>query len=443
MSKFLTICDLGRRKLSSLKQDEAGNFATTFALCLVPILFMIGASFDIGRLSQTQSSLQDAADNAALAGAIAYMQADEKEMREQGEKTFTINTMSADGLNVKSVNVTKNEKGEVEVTVEANLEPLFAKVLDFPKMDVNVTSKASVANRIGAEVAFAMDTTNSMAFGSSWNDSMGTIEKILEDMKSFSGDDNFYLTFVPFQDRVNLGKSYKSWMNKTVDWDDWDGCVEPRHETKGKFKWMLSNDLPNTQKFDTTDEDAEMDDGRDIACPKTELVAPTTDIDDVIKETKKLKTNGTGRFDIGLAWAWRSLSPEWRGQWGNKKYPSLALPTDGNYKKNETYRKKYIIFMTDGRSNAYKYEAMKQEDWGWNNGNKLAFEHIEQLCTDIKNDGIEIYMLHIPGNPNSTPYFKSCASSKDHYYVVDNVKDIPFAFEDIKASLYSQVRLLH
>ncbi len=409
---------------------------------MVPILFMIGASFDISRLSNAQSSLQDAADSAALAGAIAYMQADEKEMQKQGKNTFNVNTSSHDGLDVEKINVSKNSKGEIIVTVEANLKPMFAKVMDFPKMDVNVTSKASVASRVGAEVAFAMDTTNSMAFGSSWDDSMGTIEKILEDMKGFSGDDNFYLTFIPFQDRVNIGKSEKDWVNKTVDWDDWDGCVEPRHEKVGKFEWMLTNESPTKARFDTTDEDAEFDDGRDVACPKTELLGPTTDIDKVIDQTKKLKTNGTGRFDIGLAWAWRSLTPEWRNKWGIKKYPSEAIPTDGKLKKNENYRKKYIIFMTDGRSNAYKREAMKQEDWGWNNGNKLAFEHIEQLCTDIKNDGIEIYMLHIPGNANSTPYFKACASTTSHYFVVDSVKDIPFAFEAIKTSLYSQIRIL-
>jgi len=182
-----------------------------------------------------------------------------------------------------------------------------------------------------------------------------------------------------------------------------------------------------------------MSDGRRLACPDDPIAGPTNDIDKVIAATKKLNTNGTGRYDVGLAWAWRSLSPNWRGKWKVPAYPS-KLPKKNAKDSDEKIRKKYIVYMTDGRSNAYKLEAMKEESWGWNNGSKQAFEHIAQMCEDIKSQQIEIYMLHIPGNQHSTPYFKACASSPDHYKVIDSVEDISLAFGNIKNSLYAQVR---
>lgn len=206
---------------------------------------------------------------------------------------------------------------------------------------------------------------------------------------------------------------------------------------------MLTDAKPTSSKFLPMHEDAEFSDGRDIKCPDVAIAGPTNDIDYVIKESKKLKKGGSGRYDVGLAWAWRAMSPEWRGKWGVSNYPS-KLPKDipsGN--TSAKIRKKYIVYMTDGRSNAFKLEAMKEESWGWNNGSKKAFEHIAALCETIKADGIEIYMLQIPGNSNATPYFESCASTPSHHIMVDEVEDISFAFNKIKTSLYAQVRTVN
>jgi Flp pilus assembly protein TadG len=433
------------------------------------MLMGVGAAIDITRLSQAKTNLQDAIDTAALSGAVAYMQGDERDMNEQGRQVFNVNAARNQNLTIKNFDMKKQTGDLVYAEAEAKLQPMFMGAFGYPIMDIKVTSTATVGQSVGAEVALAVDTTNSMAFGSSWNDTMGTVENILEDMKSFSGDNNFYFTLVPFQDRVNIGEDRKNWVktghikNSTDsfdddwddqwdndDWDDdddweddWDGCVEPRHEEVGDYDWMLTDAKPTSNKFLPTHEDAEMSDGRDLNWPKVSITGPTNDIDDVIKESKKLKKGGTGRYDVGLAWAWRAMSPEWRGKWGVSNYPAKYTQANNSTKPNDKIRKKYIVYMTDGRSNAFKLEAMKEESWGYNNGSKQAFEHIAELCETIKADGIEIYMLQIPGNSNATPYFESCASSPSHHIMVDEVEDISFAFNKIKTSLYAEVRTVN
>jgi hypothetical protein len=428
--------------LKSYIKNEKGNFSVITGIAMVPMLIAVGAVMDHSRLVNINKNLQDAVDNAALGGALAYMRDDEKSMQKDGKKVFYSNANQNDDLKIKSFKVSKKDDAHVYAIASAEVEPMFMSGFGIPKMNVNVEATATIGSTVGAEVSIAIDTTNSMAFGSSWNHTMGTIEKIMGDMQDFTGDDDFYVTLVPFQDRVNIDGASKSWLDhKGFDFDDWDGCVEPREETINGRDWMLDDSSPTSEKFKPTHEDAKMSDGRRIACPKVSLTGPTNDIEQVIKATKKLSTNGTGRFDVGLAWAWRSLSPEWRGKWDVSNYPS-KFPKKNPSAKDDKIRKKYIIFMTDGRSNAFKREAMMEEDWGWNNGNKKAFENIAQTCETIQAEGIEIYMLQIPGNSNATPYFKRCASSPDHYIVIDKVEDISFAFGKIKNSLYSQVRLV-
>jgi len=428
----------------SFLREKGGNISAFSAIALIPVLLCVGVAIDTIRLHSLSRDLQASADSAALAGAIAYARSGKQAMEDEGKALFTQNEDPRFNIQIDKLTVEISNDSVVEVAVDANAKPIFMSALGYKNLKMDVKSYATLGKRTGAELAIAIDATNSMAFGTSWNDTIGTVENILADLKTLSGKDEFYVTLVPFQDRVNIKGSFKpSWTTKNghYDFDAWDGCVEPREQVKGEFKWMLTADKPNSEKFTPTEDDAKMSDGRDVRCPAIPITGPTNDVSDISDKSTKLSTSGTGRYDAGLAWAWRALSPQWQGEWGVKDYPYDASKKTGKNKAANP-RKKYLVYMTDGRSNAYKLEAMKEESWGWNNGSKQAFEHIAELCKDIKAEDIEIFMLHIPGNPNSTPYFQSCASSPDHYIVIDDAKDVAIAFNDIRQDLLSELRIV-
>jgi len=431
-------------KLSQYKNSQKGNISVLSALIIVPILICIGVAIDYARLVNIRGNLQASADSASLAGAVAYARTGKDTMVSEGKAAFNYNKDRRFTYDVNSLNVELTDNETILVTSHAQTKPIFMSMFGFDTMDINVSSTAVLSGRVGAELSIAIDATNSMAFGSSWNDTIGTIENILKDLQNLSGEDNFYVTLVPFQDRVNIGNSIQpSWIKKNGHYNASNStdCVEPREQKVGSFNWMLTDDKPNSQKFTPMAKDAEFSDGRDVKCPSIPITGPTSDVGVISQKIKQLTTAGTGRYDVGLAWAWRSLSPDWQGQWGVKDYPFDPKKNQGINGETEA-RKKYLIYMTDGRSNAYKMEAMEEESWGWNNGSQQAFEHIAELCSDIKAQDIEIYMLHIPGNPNSTPYFKGCASSPDHYIVVDKAKDVALAFSNIQEDLLSELRIV-
>jgi len=152
----------------------------------------------------------------------------------------------------------------------------------------------------------------------------------------------------------------------------------------------------------------------------------------IVQATKAMTHGGTGRFDSGMVWAWRLLSPKWKGEWGVPNYPA----------DHSDDRKKKLIFVSDGNSEAYSYEMSQESTWGFNKGSMVAFEHLVELCSNIKNDGIEIYMLKIDGNTNADTYFEQCASSPSHFYRVREASDITLAFADIVDELYADLRLV-
>lgn len=56
-----------RRVLQWLRRDTSGNVLIITALCLVPLLILIGSAVDISRATMAKSRLQNACDAASLA----------------------------------------------------------------------------------------------------------------------------------------------------------------------------------------------------------------------------------------------------------------------------------------------------------------------------------------------------------------------------------------
>jgi len=62
---------------------------------------------------------------------------------------------------------------------------------------------------------------------------------------------------------------------------------------------------------------------------------------------------------------------------------------------------------------------------------QTAFEHFVEVCREMKEAGIEIYMYQFKGAPQATKFFKQCASSDDHYSFLNGDADLITAFEDL------------
>jgi len=410
--------------------NDDGNVALMFSLLAVPLLMAVGAAVDMSRVSAAHVRLQDATDTAALSAALKYNDEGAKQMRLEAQQLVTSNFATANDVSLSKIKARKTKNNTVEVTTTASVKPMFVQMFGYPNMDISASSEASLGNSIGMELAIAFDSTNSMAFDSRWDNAMSSIQGTLKDMKRLTGKKEFYVSLVPFTDRVNIGTANFSWLTSAPP-AGWNGCVEPREYARGGYTWSVDDQNPFAEPFEASVPGVT---GALSACPALEITGPTKKPKDIIDATKKMTHGGTGRLDTGLAWSWRLVSPKWQGRWGVTNYPASSGA--------KIKRKKKIIFVSDGNTTAYEHEMSKERDWDWNEGSKVGFEHIVDLCTRIKNDGVEIYMLKIDGNPHADSYFQQCASSSSHYYKITQADEIPTVFDDILNGLREELRLV-
>lgn len=82
--------------LKKLWTDESGNFSILGVFVLVPLLMAIGVAVDLSRLSKMNLQLRDAADSASLAGAISYMEINERRMVVDARATLMNNRVIDD-----------------------------------------------------------------------------------------------------------------------------------------------------------------------------------------------------------------------------------------------------------------------------------------------------------------------------------------------------------
>ena len=129
-------------------RDERGAVAATYALALVPLIAVAGLAFDYARVAGMETELQNAADQAALAGATQLTRTSGSMERAiaaiQGGLVANNTAFSNDGAGntVAITNAASNDDGTVDVDWSFSIDPPFtanADVLNATATDGSTT----------------------------------------------------------------------------------------------------------------------------------------------------------------------------------------------------------------------------------------------------------------------------------------------------------------
>ncbi|MEM6538707.1 MAG: pilus assembly protein TadG-related protein [Pseudomonadota bacterium] len=414
--------------------SNKGNVAFIFALLITPVLLSVGIAVDFTRLQSAKSVVQQAADAAAIAGAKADAPTD-ADLQAVTKKVFETNLNGAIGADEVTFTAQRSSNGNVVVNANIDLASAFLTVSGHPKLKTHAMSEASVESFRGVELAIGFDATNSMTFGNTWQVALQTLQSVLADVSSHTGNEDLYVTLFPFQDRVPIGPSRSAWLSSPAP-SGWEGCVKPREEVIGTFNWALDDSPPTAEPFQPsvrgTGPLAAGLGSNYPNCPSTVMTGPTNNVSSLILAAGTYSNSGTGRFDVALAWLWRLLSPNWNGLWGIADYPALDTST----------RRKIAVFITDGRSEAYRWELSADPTLSHNKPGSDAGEHMVFICDQMKAQGIEVWAIRIQGNSEMDPYFQDCASQDSYYHVVDGSNQLALVFDELGSSLKSDIRLV-
>ncbi len=183
-------------------------------------------------------------------------------------------------------------------------------------------------------------------------------------------------------------------------------------------------------------------------CPSNVLTPLTSDRTLLTQQIGQLRDGGSTAGQIGLAWGWYAVSPNFNSLWPSSTNHAAPYGADDLLK--------VVVMMTDGEFNTPYCEGVIAQDAGagsgdtnWHNRcdatNGSPFQQAVDLCDAMKDEDIIIYTvgLDVANANDNTPnvvdtareVIESCATSADHIYLPSGDTDLREAFRAIARSI--------
>jgi len=334
---------------------------------------------------------------------------------------------------VPDVNVTVKLNGEnvlVELTQTTDL--IFSEILNAKLSDLFADSEVPLPGSSGGinyNVALVLDTTASMR-----DDRIADLKtaatNFLTSMDEKASDDSM-VSLVPFAKYVRLPVSYadRPWMevsttsvnpNHFASTETWEGCVNSR---KDGFHTEVDFEGRRFHGFYEGDRCS-------IA---NELVPLNNDYDGLKADIDSLETSGVTYIPSGLAWGWRTLSPNApleEAQQNPSGENILILMTDGSNTNNIGGGQD--VFTRDHTDGLYHIGEPSSSV-----RRAGANTTTTELCTGMKADGIRVITIAFHVNFDETlSLLETCASDPSDFYVASDGTELIETFEDIDEDLH-------
>src|ERR1700738_1075300 len=334
------------RLLDRLRKDQRGNIAVIFAIALLPLIGFMGAAIDYSRANNARTAMQSALDSVALMvskdltqGLITTSDVDAKA---KAYFTALYTNKDAQSISVSATYTpgTTSSGTTILVTGSGSIPTDFMTVVGFPP---TMGFKASSTATWGASllrVALVLDNTGSMNDYNKIGALKTAAQNLVTQLSALAKNDgDVYISVVPFEIDVNVGKSNvsASWLR----WDSWDPtnyanawapwqtyCNNGNWMTKAQcqghnYTWNHTANISDTSQWNgcVTDRDQSYDVNatapssqatnfiadQDQSCPVAPILPLTYNWTNVKATINSMTAQGATNQTIGLQWGWLSL----------------------------------------------------------------------------------------------------------------------------------------
>jgi len=484
--------------MRSFGRDQAGTIAIIFALMSFIVMALVGGAVDYGRAVTARDQMQNALDASVLAAARVWQTEKSLELAEQKAKEYYNNNKPKGVDSAVDAFTVDMGRNAISLQASAKLNAPFLSAAAMIAHTVRRESSDKVVYTISAEaeallaaggngdsnleISMMLDITGSMD-----GNKIKALKKAAKDLIEIvvwadQSEFKSRVALVPFADAVNLGST---------------GLVE---DVRGKLKTTCTSKSPCTSfsngsparyfKFtnanrdsltwqassycvtERTGNDWNTDAAPDSASRKVAplygstsasscgyMTIKTSDLEVnsvqpltndkalLIRRIDKLTQAGSTAGQMGTAWAWYMLSPNWGYLWPNDNRP-VAYNTE----KTD----KIAILMTDGEYNTGHCDGIVAKDSGSGSGsndtkincnadNGSSNSQAQKLCEAMTNNtGITVYTVGfaLGGNQTAINTLKKCASDETKFYNAEDGDELEMAFRDIALQV-AKLRLSH
>lgn len=497
--------------------SRRGTVAILAALLAVPMIGAAGLAVDLARVWLVRSRLITAIDAAALAGARAMTSATRNA---ESEALFWANFTRPNpalrvglmGATVTGPTFTPLDQATLRVTASARVPTTFMRVLGVQEWTVHAENAARRAD-MGMELSLVLDVTGSLDVAgiTAVRNSAADLVNILYGTRETVT--NLRVAVVPYTASINIGRARTDWLRAgTLDQSvygrtGWQGCVDARRDGLDvtddpptadparfiPFRWPSTNgqtwrvgqtDYSGDNNWTNdpggiTEDDYDANGmrarnnavGPNLGCPLMPVLPLTASRTTVLTHiaAQRFGNRGGTLGNLGLQAGWWTLSPRWRGLWGDPQ-----TPVD----HNTPLIQKVLVIMTDGQNNWYDWPGERDRFNGAPGSadggrvttgadadrtayGRLSAQHLlpgqtitnaqgtaeidrrfGQMCTAIKATGITIYTVAFQidglGAGTRTPIvdlLTNCASRPANFFNAPTAAALRASFQEIGTQL--------
>ncbi len=458
-------------------KDEQGSVLALVGVAALLLIIATGTAVDMARAQTLQNKISSALDAAGLAaGATANTSSVSAQVTRYFNANFPSNYLGTNGvtltttcgdINGNTVSCSGSSISTINLSATATQSTTFMKVVGMNSVNVAATSQITRATS-GLELALVLDNTGSMA--NPVNSSDSSASKIDAVKCALAGDASFgggttceneglvttglldilygagnnsltdlFVGVVPFSDMVNLNVNSapgSGFVNNVTSGNknSMGGCVSSRDykttsTTDAGFTMPsgdvaitldISDDPPSTANSSITYFKG-LTSSSASYCPAAYVQPMTTLKSTVVSAIQRMTPNGNTEIQMGFAWGWRMLSPNWLGLWGATPtftYPNTnpAVTVELPLPYGTAQMQKVVVLMTDGMNTV----GSNQSDTAYELQNSTSYPNTvakldnltKAVCDAMKSQGIVIYTIGFGSSSDvDTSLLQYCSST--------------------------------
>jgi Flp pilus assembly protein TadG len=471
-----------------LLSNESGNAAIITGMAAIPMILILGSAVDFERASNLHTELQSSVDAAALFAAT--LQESNNTILTQKSKPYFEANFKADGATEVPTFTAVNNGDSVTISASVLSRNAFMAIAGVPTTTVGARSTV-MKSGINLEVSLVLDNTGSMGWtnaktGNASIEDLKTAATSFVDkvMPTVQGDYYTKIAAIPYNVGVNIGspagaitargavasgtsttpgsQNYKFASSQTPTRKK--PCSDGEDSTGHCYNTATITDCV-TERVGThayTDAGPAISPlGRQYAiagssngCDVTALRPLSTSKADLNATIANMSASNNTVGQIGIAWGWYTLSPNFgmfSGESVPTSYANLATATPPP--TNPLKTKKIMILMTDGEYNSAYADGVMSGNLTYVNytsknvinkdpDNGDPFVQSKAMCSAIKASGIELFVITFQLDKTKAErvdLVNSCATDTNHIFDADTTS-LDAAFGSI-ANQLQQMRI--
>ena len=191
-----------------------------FAIALIPMVGLIGASIDYSRANSVKSAMQASLDATALQLSKTAATLTTSQIQTSAVNQFNALFTRPEATGVTITSAFTSSTSTLVLTAAASVKTNFMGVLGISNMNVGISSTVKWGGT-RLRVALVLDTTGSMGSDGKIAALKTATNNLLDKLKAtVSVPEDVYVSIIPFSRDVNAGAS--NYNAAWIDWSDWE-----------------------------------------------------------------------------------------------------------------------------------------------------------------------------------------------------------------------------